>query len=176
MYGGARWASAASALPMDDVTGQLTLAADTWSQALAGITEAQMGEGLRACMASGDEYVPTPMLFRSRCLGIPALAFVRLALRDRRLAEPTPFVRLVSSLIDWYAFNRSDQQRADRLVREAYHLASEHVMRGGALPDEPVASIEAPKPSPRTPCTEATAKQSIEAAAKAIGIASGEAQ
>ena len=172
MYGGARWASAASALPVDAETGQLTLAADTWSQALAGISEAQIGDGLRACMASGDEYVPTPMLFRARCMGIPSLAFVRLSLRDNRLVAPTPFVRLVWSLIDAYAMARATQSGANRMMQDAYQLASEHVMRGGELPDDPVASIEAPKADPRTPCTAETAQRSIDAMAQVFGLGS----
>src|SRR5690606_11443145 len=97
MYGGARWASAASALPADPDTGRLTLAADTWAQALAGISEEQIGEGLRGCLASNDDWVPTPMLFRARCLGIPSLAFVRLALRGKAGDDPGAFVREVWS-------------------------------------------------------------------------------
>lgn len=161
MYGGARWASATSALPIG-ADGRLTVAAETWAGALAGISGEQIAEGLRACLASLDEYVPTPMLFRARCLGIPPLEFVRLALRDGRLVEPTAFTRLVWSLIDHYALSRDDQTRAEARVEQAYKLACQHVMRGGALPDDPVEQIEAPKAEPRTPARDETVARAIE--------------
>lgn len=170
MYGGSRWASATSTLACDE-QGCLTLAADTWAQALTGISDAQIGEGLRACLASIDDYVPTPMLFRARCLGIPPLAFVRLALRDARLIKPTAFTRLVWSLIDSYALAKADQQRAERIVEDAYDLACEHVMRGGTLPDEPQGAIEAPQAAPRTPASASTVAESMDHIARSLGLA-----
>lgn len=167
MYGGSRWASATSTLACDE-QGRLTLAADTWAQALTGITDVQIGEGLRACLASSDDYVPTPMLFRARCLGIPSLAFVRLALRDARRIKPTAFTRLVWSLIDSYALGKADQQRAERIVEDAYDLACEHVMRGGELPEESVA-IEPPQQPTRTPASDATVAQSMRGLRQLLG-------
>lgn len=167
LYGGARWASAASALACNDA-GALTAAAATWADVLAGITPEQIATGLRACAASRDEWVPTPMQFRARCLGIPTLAYVRLALRNRTALTMTPFVRLVWSMLDPYALARADQRRAEAIVGDAYELASEHVMRGGDLPAEPVAAIEQ-RPEPRTPASEATAAAHLAAIAAALG-------
>ena len=53
-------------------------AADTWAAALAGLTGAQIAEGLRACVAEGEEFPPNAPRFRAMCLGIPSLARVRL--------------------------------------------------------------------------------------------------
>jgi hypothetical protein len=170
MYGGARWASAASTLPMDPDTGRLTQAADTWASALTGITAEQIGEGLRACLASNDTWVPTPMLFRARCLGIPSLAFVRLALRGKGGDDPGAFVREVWSHIDGYSMARADQRQAERMVVDAYELVSEHVMRGGKLSSKAAMQIAAPIEPARTPATEATAKQSIDELATKLGI------
>lgn len=130
---GHRWASSYGDNP--DETGGAT-----WAKGLAGITPAQLADGLNACIASTDPWPPTLPEFRARCLGIPSLARVRLELRD---GSPSRFTRLVWHGIDGYRFRQAPSEQADRLLRDAYALACEHVMRGGELPQEPVAQIGA---------------------------------
>lgn len=169
MYGGARWASATSALPQDK-SGQLTMAAATWQQALRGISETQIAEGLRACLASNDQYVPTAMEFRARCLGVPAIEEVQWALRMRSVAKPSAFVRLVWSFMDAHGLARAGQQKAERIVLDAYKLARVHVMRGGELPPEPAGEIEAPKPAPRRKAKRATVDAAMRELSKSLGL------
>jgi hypothetical protein len=166
LYGGARWASATSALPCN-ADGTLTLAASTWADVLRGIVPEQIAEGLRACVASRDEYVPTPMQFRARCLGIPSLAAVRLAIRNREATPMSAFVRLTWSMMDGYALRQADQRRAESMIVDAYDLASEHIMRGGPLPADPVATLEQ-QPESRTPPSDATVAASVAACAAAL--------
>lgn len=166
MYGGQRWASAYSALPVG-ATGELTLAADMWARALIGIAPEQIADGLAACLASCDEYVPTPQLFRARCLGVPDLSTVRWQLRTS--ADPTPFLRLVLHFLDWYAYRTESSREAERLVADAYGLAREHVMRGGAYLPEPVAAIEV-QPEVRTPASEETVRKLCDRIRRRLGL------
>lgn len=166
MYGGQRWASAYSALPLN-ADGSLTLAADTWSRGLIGITPAQIAVGLNACLASSDDYVPSPQLFRARCLGVPDLSTVRWQLRTS--ADPTPFLRLVWHYLDRYAYRTENSREAQHLVEDAYGLAREHVMRGGAYPQEPVAAVEAQR-EVRTPASDETVRELCDRLRRRFGL------
>ncbi len=104
--------------------------AQTWAKGLAGIAPAQLADGLSACIASADPWPPTLPEFRARCLGIPPLAAVRADIGTRA----TPFAALCWQHIDGYAFRTASRETSDRMLREAYEQAREHVMRGGALP------------------------------------------
>ena len=143
---GHRWTSAYGERADDGGAG------DTWAKGLAGITPAQLGEGLKACIASADPWPPTLPEFRARCLGIPPIAQVRLELRG---GKPSPFARLVWLGLDAYRYRQSPADQSDRMLRDAYELAREHVMRGGELPLEPNGEIENLKPEHRM----ATAEQ-----------------
>lgn len=135
-----------------------SMAGDTWAAGLSGLTGAQLARGLEACVASSDPWPPSLPDFRAMCLGIPPLASVRL---DSAKAEP--FTRLVWQHLDGYRYQQAPADQSDRLLREAYELAREHVMRGGALP-EPSAELEAPerrKPVPASPEAAAAAIDAI---------------
>lgn len=111
--------------------------AETWRKGLAGITKAQLADGLQACLFSADPWPPTLPEFRARCLGIPTIAQVRLELRGRQhQTAPSPFARLVWSYISESEYRDANRHTEDRVVREAYDLAREHVMRGGELPSD----------------------------------------
>lgn len=129
--------------------GQLTVAGDTWSRGLAGLTAEQIGHGLTACIARSDAWPPTLPEFRALCLGIPSLLQVREDIA-RKDSQRAPFTMLVLRHIDSWAFRHADQREAERLLREAYNDAREAVMRGEPLP-EPAPEIEhkpeAPKPA-----------------------------
>ena len=127
-------------------------AADTWGAVLADLAPAQLAEGLRACVAEGGEWPPAAPRFRAMCFGIPSIAAVRLELQR---GTPSRFARLVWQNVDPYAHRQAQRREADRMVEDAYDIAREHVMRGGALPSEPAAMIEHDKPAkpqlPETP-------------------------
>lgn len=131
---GHRWTSAYGETADDCGAGE------TWAKGLAGVTGEQLGEGLKACVASADPWPPTLPEFRARCLGIPPLAQVRLELRGSSRSR-SRFTLQVWQSIDSYRFKQASSEQSDRLLRDAYELAREHVMRGGELPELPVAAI-----------------------------------
>lgn len=142
---GFKWTSAVGA---DPATG----AGATWAVGLAGLAPEQVGAGVDACIASSEAWPPSLPEFRAMCLGIPHLAAVRFELHEQG-ATRTPFTALVWQGIDGYAFRLASREHADRMIRDAYELAREHVMRGGALPDMPAAAIthDVRKPVPAKP-------------------------
>lgn len=169
IYGGGRWASHASALPETDA-GEWTLAADTWARALAGLSGEQIGDGLDACMAAVDEFMPSAAQFRARCLGVPSFAAVRLMMRAPQDFAPSRFMLLVRRFVDHHAFYRASAREAEGMLRDAYEVSVEFVMRGGDLPPLPVAAIEAPKPEPRRPASRATVESALSQIDAAIGV------
>jgi hypothetical protein len=153
---GHKWASAyGDACEADD--GKLTVAGDTWQRGLTGVTEYQIADGLESCLTSADPWPPTLPAFRALCLGIPGLTAVLREINAylRRGApgdlDPTPFVRLVWMHLDTYRLRHADVDKGDRLIRAAYDVAREAVMRGEPLPEPPVAAIEAAKPEKPKP-------------------------
>lgn len=143
MYGHT-WSSQYGAAP----TGE---AAVTWRAALAGVSPAQLADGLRACVAEGREFPPSAPRFRAMCMGIPAEARVVLELRD--LGSASPFSRFVfqhvPGFVDWHSFRGLQPRERERLIREAYHLAVEAVMRGEAIPEACTQPLPAPASVPR---------------------------
>lgn len=128
------------------------LGGDTWAAALSGVTAQQLAHGLRETLTLGGEFPPSAPKFRAMCLGIPSLAHVRTEILARD-SRRSPFARLTLSNIDTFRFRMADADKADYLIRDAYELAREHVMRGGELPEEVTGEIEAPKPEPIKPAT-----------------------
>lgn len=116
------------------------VAGDTWARALADLTQTQLTAGLHACALSSDGWPPTLPMFRSLCLGVPTLAEVRIELRAGH-PNPSAFARLCWHFLDSYAYQRADSDKSDRMLRDAYDLAREHVMNGGDLPAPAVAEI-----------------------------------
>lgn len=128
------------------------IAGDTWRAALADIDPIGIGRGLDACLRSGEEWPPSAPQFRAMCLGIPSLAHVRHNV-TKHGAEREAFTRLTWQFLDGYAFSRAPQDNADRMLRDAYDLAREHVMAGGALPEGPVNYLEQAAKQPVEPAT-----------------------
>lgn len=143
-------------------------AGSTWSLGLSGLTTEQVGHGVQACIASSEPWPPTLPEFRAMCLGIPSFAAVRLDVGDER----SPFTVLVWQYLDGYAYRQASLERADRMLREAYELAREHVMRGGELPEAPAALVTHEKRESK-PASPDVAQAAI-AAAKALLAESGE--
>lgn len=48
--------------------------------------------------------------------------------------------------LDWYQFKHVSADKADRMLKEAYELVRELVMRGVALPEVPEQAIEQERP------------------------------
>ncbi|GAB2620066.1 hypothetical protein [Novilysobacter erysipheiresistens] len=136
---GHRWTSSHGA---DHATGS----GEIWARGLSGLSSLQLGVGMDACITSSDPWPPTLPEFRAMCLGVPSLAFVRDDL-TRAPEHRNRFTLLVWSYVDAYRIKLVSADQSDRQLRDAYELAREHVMRGGALP-EVVAAIEQDKPKP----------------------------
>lgn len=159
---GHRWSSAYG----EDATAQGE-AGEVWAKGLAGLTARQIGDGISAAMASADPWPPTLPEFRAMCLGIPSFATVAHQI-TRPAPEQSRFVRLVWQRIDGWRFGQAASQEAERMLRGAYEIAREHVMRGGALP-EPSVAIEPPAPRKVKPASPEVAKAAMDKIAAAIG-------
>lgn len=130
---GHRWTSAYGTDPAQG-------AGATWARGLSGLTPEQVGQGVDACIASSEPWPPTLPEFRGMCLGVPSFAFVRDDL-TRAPEYRHRFTLLTWRGVDGYAYRQASQDRADRMLRDAYELAREHVMRGGGLPEQPAALV-----------------------------------
>ncbi|HET6631542.1 MAG TPA: hypothetical protein VFG73_02385 [Rhodanobacteraceae bacterium] len=166
---GHRWASGFGAAPDND-DGTLTLTARVWAHGLAGITPRQLGFGLRATLASPDTWPPTLPEFRARCLGIPSIAAAKAALRDPTNAPPRAarFSRLMWQHADSYRLRQASAELADRMLREAYELAAEAVLRGTPLPPLSPA-LSAPTPPPANPAKPETVASAFSEIADVLG-------
>lgn len=102
-----------------------------------------MADGLKASLANSDPWPPTLPEFRSRCLGIPPFQQVRI---EVHASKRSPFTMMVWQQIDGYQFKQVSAEKSDRMLKEAYELARELVMRGVPLPEIPEHSIEQQQP------------------------------
>ena len=109
------------------------IAGETWSGVLADLTDDQLALGLRECVVLGGEFPPSAPKFRALCFALPSIREVR-----EQIADPdsslSPFAVLTRSLLDHYNYRQADGRTQDRMLREAYADAKDHVMRGGRLP------------------------------------------
>lgn len=144
----------------------LALAMAEWSDALAGMNDAQIRAGFRADHLRADHWPPGPSEFAAMCHGIPSLARVKHILA-RVGPSRTRFTRLVWSLLDTFQFTHADTKYADKLLADAYELAKTHVMSGHPLPEEPSGAIEH-KIAPRTPANPETVKRAFDVMRKAV--------
>lgn len=146
-------------------------AAQTWAKGLEHLTPAQLAHGLTTAIASADGWPPTLPEFRSMCLGIPTFAAVKHELRStKESGKRSPFIRQVWTFIDGYLLARADADKADRMLRDAYLLAAEYVMRGGQLPSPAEAVIEHEKHARPTPADPAVARRYLDEIGKQLGM------
>ncbi len=141
-----------------------------WALTLAGLTRDQLDAGLAVCRTAGEDWPPSAPAFKARCLGIPTLPSVRL---DRE--RVTPFTRLVWSYLDGYAMRHAASDKAERMFRDAYELAREHVMAGGDLPEDSSGAIEHVQPT-ITPATPEAREAHLERIRQALGLSGSEAE
>lgn len=142
----------------------------TWSQALKGMSAAQLRRGVAAAALGPNAWPPTLPEFRALCLGVPSYASVAV---DLRAARELPFTRLVWSLLDAYTYRRVDVGQASRMLREAYDAAVEHVFRGGEIPPAPAGELPE-QPKPLTPAPREVAEAEIQAMQRILGDADAE--
>lgn len=156
IFGAHRWTSSYG----EDATRG---AGRTWAKALGGLTPQHLALGIEACITRGEDWPPPLPEFRAMCLGVPSLAECSALIRAQ---IPTPFTRLAWQNLDAFRFRRADAREADRLIRDAYNLARDHVLQGGQLPPEPSGEItqEQHEVKPAAPSTVAAALAEIDAA------------
>lgn len=132
--------------------GAATGAGRTWGKGLRGLSNAQLAHGLEVALVSADPWPPTLPQFRSMCLNIPTFAAVK---ADMKQAEEnrSPFTVLVFRQMDSWYFARAEQDKAERMLKDAYEAAREHVMRGGDLPPPQLRLVQEapPRPAPAPP-------------------------
>jgi len=168
---GHKWTSAFGESPFSEV-GVLTVAGDTWQRGLAGIPERSIADGLQAALLSADGWPPTLPAFRALCFDLPAFSVVR---REAISGQRSEFTTLVIDFLDHFRWKLCDQDKADKLLKEAYDEAAQHVMRGGELPEQRLAiRQEFQAPQQKTPEEQAladqTAKEAIESLRASLGI------
>jgi hypothetical protein len=138
---GHKWTSSNGDLPIDD-NGQLTVAAALWAEGLRGLTERQVMAALDRLAKTGSEWPPNLPELRKAAFGIPAFAAVNNEILTTTSDKRTAFARLVwSFIVDPYAYRHCSAKDAERLRRDAYEQACEHLMTGGGLPPEPAGEI-----------------------------------
>lgn len=137
MYGHA-WTSVHGVTPHDMATGALSMSGDTWARALAGLSAQQIAAGIQACVAEGKEFPPSAPRFRAMCIGIPRFAAIQSELRQ---GEPSRFARAVWAELDTFRYRQASADQSDRMLRDAYDLIHDRVMRGVPLPNAPIAEI-----------------------------------
>jgi len=164
---GHKWTSAYGDTPFDD-EGVLTLAGDTWQRGLTGVAEQDIAKGLQAALMSADGWPPTLPAFRALCFDIPAFSVVRREVSNSMLSDfqtdRSGFTKITLSRLDTYRWQRMDQDKGDRLLREAYDEAVQYILAGGQLPDEYLAI---PKETQKSTDPERTPEEQAEIARKA---------
>jgi hypothetical protein len=166
---GHRWTSAYGSDPHKG-------AGETWGKGLAGLSVADVAQGVEACLSGALSWPPTLPEFRELCLGIPSAAKVRVYFQSLRGEGPRdPFARLVWQHIDGFAYKHASREQCERMVNDAYAAAREFRMKGGALP-EPSPELAAPERAPPPPPKSPEEKARILAEARAaVASVTGEA-
>lgn len=121
-----------------------------WRDTLTGVTRDMLREGFDADAARGDDWPPSSTKFRALCFAIPSFEAIERQSRAGATSHSS-FARLVHGFIDGWEYQRADADKARAMLKAAYQLATEHVLAGGNLPEEPVAYIGKPEPREKTP-------------------------
>lgn len=116
-----------------DANDRPTADAVLWGRHLAGFDRRTILGALEAFALRGDTWPPNLPELRRACFGLPSFAQAKAAFCD----AGNPFVLLMRRNIDHYLLARAEQDRADRMLRDAYETACEQVMQGEPLPVVP---------------------------------------
>jgi hypothetical protein len=149
-----RWVAGVGESP-EKPDGTLKAQGDEWMRAMAGLSQEQIAAGIEACRLSSSPFVPTPAEFRGRCLGLPDVSVVASEISTRTYSRFTLLV-LHGGVdhngvrwpgLDWTRYRCESAASAERLLAATYKRAHDHVMRGGAMPELPVAEVEHERPA-----------------------------
>lgn len=122
-----------------------------WGETLAMLTPQQIAHGFRVDAARGATWPPGSTEFAAMCFGVPPLEQVKVEARKPAEGRLQPFMRLVWSFIDGFAFARANAGQADRMLADAYALARAHVLANHAMPQPIAGVIEKQAPPPKAP-------------------------
>lgn len=158
---GHRWESAQGRHP-DGV------AAGVWTAGLVGITEREVASACHRMLTQGDGWPPSLPEFRAMCLQVPSFAEVKRDLANAS-ANRMQFTRLAWEYVDGYQHKQAPADKADRMLRDAYEQARDHVMAGGSLP-EPVMPVGYEGELPVRPADPGHAARCMDEAREALGL------
>lgn len=120
------------ASPVDLETGKLTAPGRAWAEHLTGLCIKQVTHGFTRLATKALKFPPNPATFRVLCLDIPLLSTVEHELQPGRARSA--FTVLVWSKLDTDRYNQVPVKVQERMLRDAYDDAVEHVGRGDAMP------------------------------------------
>jgi hypothetical protein len=139
-----------------------------WGETLAMLTPRQIARGFRVDAARGATWPPASTEFAGMCWGVPSIEQVKLEARKPAEGRLQPFMRLVWSFIDGYAFARANAGQADRLLADAYALARAHVLSRHAMPQPIAGTLERQAPPPKKAAPPDVAAEHIERMRQAV--------
>lgn len=145
-----------------------------WGLTLAGMSRQQIDAGLEACRVEGSDFPPSAPRFRAMCLGVPSLGRVKFEL-SKHFKFRSAFTRAVWRYLDVYAYRAASARDAERMLRDAYDVAKEAVMRGEPLPHV-VGELEAPKGRPHKPATREQMRKHLADISATLGLSPSEAE
>lgn len=156
--------------PINAESGELTATGQAWAQHLAGLRIKQLAHGFTKLATKAMKFPPNPAMFRSLCLDIPPLSQVEFELQPGRARSP--FVVLVWSKLDSDRYNQVPPKVQERLLRDAYDDAAEHVGRGDPMPNAMAALPYTPPVAPGV-ANRDSARTAMERAAAELGFDAG---
>lgn len=133
-----------------------------WGETLAMLTPRQIAHGFRVDGARGTTWPPGSTEFAAMCFGVPTIEQVKVEARRPAEGRLQPFMRMVWSFLDGFAFARANAGQSDRMLVDAYTLARAHVLSNHAMPQPIAGVIERQAPEPKTPAPPEVAAEYIE--------------
>ena len=135
-----------------------------WRETLCGLAPEQIRDGFDGDVLRGDAWPPSSTLFRTMCFRIPSQAAIEQEVHllamcrhaddfARTARNVSRFALLVWDEINSSRFKQSNFKEADKLLKNGFNLAREHVICGGELPEYPQAPAPPPPRIERDPLT-----------------------
>lgn len=137
-----KWRSVMGETPMSaDKPDELSIYGDTWARGLAMFSGDQIAKGLEKALETGREWPPALPVFQFWCSGVQSFDEVRAEFAPGFRCERSQFGRLVYLNLDTWAWRHAPEDRADRMLRDAYREAVRWIRDGKPLPPSPVADL-----------------------------------